>query len=392
MPFAAAAYAFAVVMVGTTLPTPLYPLYARQFGFGATTVTVVFAAYAVGVIAALILVGRISDEIGRRPVLIPGIVLSALSAVLFLLAGNGAALYPARVVSGLSAGIFTGTATATLVDLAPRGRRELATSVAVAANLGGLAVGPLLSGVLSQWTALPLRLPYIVDLALLAPALAAVVAMPETVTRRATRLHLQRLRVPDNVRTLFVQATVVGFCGFAVSGLFGAVAPTFIARDLGIDNHAVSGAIVFSLFIFSAAGQVVTYRVPREIALFTGCAVLASGVVLLAVAIGVHSLGALVAAAVLSGAGQGLNVGAGLAAVNARVDERVRGEVASTYFVLLYFGLIIPVVGIGLLSDAIGLRDGGFVFSAVIGVLVIAVLASLGRTVSRPGVAGQAAR
>jgi hypothetical protein len=70
----------------------------------------------------------------------------------------------------------------------------------------------------------------------------------------------------------------------------------------------------------------------------------------------------------------------------------VRGEVASTYFVLLYFGLIIPVVGIGLLSDAIGLRDGGFVFSAVIGVLVIAVLASLGRTVSRPGVAGQAAR
>src|SRR5438105_6672664 len=114
-------------------------------------VTVVFATYAAGVIAALLLVGRLSDEIGRRRVLLPGLAFSALSAVVFLIADGLGWLIVGRVLSGLSAGIFTGTATATLVDLAPPEKRDRATLVATVANMGGLGLGPLLAGLLSEY-------------------------------------------------------------------------------------------------------------------------------------------------------------------------------------------------------------------------------------------------
>jgi MFS family permease len=148
--FVLAAFAFLVTMVGTTLPTPLYPLFEERYSFGELTVTVVFAVYAFGVIAGLLLFGNLSDEIGRKPVLLLGLGLSALSAFLFLFAGSLAPIYAGRVVSGLSAGIFTGTATATLVDLAPGGRRRLGSLVAVIVNVGGLGLGTLLAGLLAD--------------------------------------------------------------------------------------------------------------------------------------------------------------------------------------------------------------------------------------------------
>ncbi|WP_331280537.1 MFS transporter, partial [Gordonia alkanivorans] len=123
--FVAAVYAFAVVMLGTTLPTPLYSLYGEKLGFGVATTTVVFGVYAVGVIAALIGFGRWSDVIGRRKLLIAGALLSVASAVVFLTAGPVWQLLVGRVLSGLSAGIYAGAATTAVIELAPpswRGR------------------------------------------------------------------------------------------------------------------------------------------------------------------------------------------------------------------------------------------------------------------------------
>ena len=130
------ATAFAIAMLGTTLPTPLYPLYQRTFGFGELITTVVFAAYAVGVVAALLLFGHWSDQLGRRPMLQAGLVLSGLSAVVFVLAGSLGWLFVGRLLSGLSAGIFTGTATAAIVDLAPDEGKSRASLIAAAVNMG----------------------------------------------------------------------------------------------------------------------------------------------------------------------------------------------------------------------------------------------------------------
>jgi MFS family permease len=198
--FAGAAFALAIAMFGTTLPTPLYGLYREEFGFSELMITVIFATYAAGVIASLLVFGSLSDQIGRRRVLLPGLALAALSAVAFLVADGLALLLVGRILSGLSAGIFTGTATATLLDLAAPGRRARAALVATIANMGGLGCGALLAALLSQWAGSPLRLIFWVDLALLVPAAIAIWAMPEPVVARSRprlRPHAAAQRVRD---------------------------------------------------------------------------------------------------------------------------------------------------------------------------------------------------
>src|SRR6059058_1009503 len=255
--FLLVAYAFLVTMVGTTLPTPLYPLFEQRYSFGELMVTVIFAVYAFGVIAGLLVFGNLSDEIGRKPVLLTGLAFSAISAFLFVFAGSLVAIFAGRIVSGLSAGVFTGTATAMLVDLAPGGRRRLASFVAVVVNLGGLGLGTLLAGLLADYARSPLRTPFLVDLVLLVPAGIGLLLAPETVERQRFRLRLQRLSVPAEVRGVFVRGATAGFGSFAVAGVFSSVAPAFLALELGRTSHALAGVLVFILFSSSIAGQLV---------------------------------------------------------------------------------------------------------------------------------------
>ncbi len=377
--FVLVAYAFLVTMIGTTLPTPLYPLFAERYSFGELMVTVIFAVYAFGVIAGLLAFGNLSDEIGRKPVLLLGIAFSATSALLFVFAGSLAPIFAGRIFSGLSAGIFTGTATAMMVDLAPGGRRRLGSLVAVVVNLGGLGLGTLLAGLLADYCTSPLRLPFLVQLGLLVPGLLGLVVTPETVERRAFRLRLQRLRVPAEVRGVFIRGASVGFGGFAVAGVFGSVAPAFLAQILGRTSHALAGLVVFILFSSSIVGQLLVVRLSDRRALVWGCALLAGGVGLLALALWVESLAALIVSAAVVGIGLGGVIGAGLAAINQRAPVDQRGETASSFFVVMYVGLSLPVIGVGVAAQSFGLRAAGIAFSAAVAALVLAVLASLTR-------------
>jgi MFS family permease len=375
--FVLMAYAFLVTMIGTTLPTPLYPLFAERYSFGELMVTVIFAVYAFGVIAGLLAFGNLSDEIGRKPVLLLGIAFSATSALLFVFAGSLAPIFAGRVFSGLSAGIFTGTATAMLVDLAPGGRRRLGSLVAVVVNLGGLGLGTLLAGLLADYCTSPLRLPFLVQLGLLVPAVLGLLVTPETVERRAFRLRLQRLRVPAEVRGVFIRGASVGFGGFAVAGVFSSVAPAFLGQILGLTSHALAGLVVFILFSTSILGQLLVVRLSDRRALVWGCALLAGGVGLLALALWAESPAALTASAAVVGIGLGVVIGAGVAAINQRAPVEQRGETASSFFVVMYVGLSLPVIGVGVAAQSFGLRAAGIAFSAAVAALVLAVLASL---------------
>jgi MFS family permease len=378
--FVLVAYAFLVTMIGTTLPTPLYPLFEERYSFGELTVTVVFAVYAFGVIAGLLVFGNLSDEIGRKPVLLLGLAFSALSALLFLFAGSLAPIYAGRVVSGFSAGIFTGTATAMLVDLAPGGRRRMASFVAVVVNLGGLGLGTLLAGLIADYARSPLRTPFVVDLVLLVPAVIGMLVTPETVERTAFRFRLQRLRVPAEVRTVFIRGATAGFGSFAVAGVFSSVAPVFLATILGRTSHALAGGLVFILFSASIVGQLLVSRLSDRRALISGCALLVGGAGLLALALGIESLAALIASASVAGLGQGLVVGAALAAINQRAPVEHRAETASSFFVVMYVGLSVPVIGVGVAADVWSLRGAGIAFSFAVAALVLTVLASLARS------------
>ena len=368
------AVAFAVTMFGTTLPTPLYVLYQEELGFADDMLTVIFGVYAAGVLAALLLLGRASDQLGRRRMLLVGLTFAALSTVAFLLAQGLALLVVGRLLSGLSAGIFTGTATAALVDLAGRGQGRRATLVATVANIGALGLGPLVAGLLAQFAPLPLRLPYWLDLGLILLAILAVWGIPETVdVPEHPRLRISRPDLPPEVRSVFIRSATAGFAGFAVLGLFAAVAPSFVLDLLHEPSHAVSGAVVFTLFAASALGQVTLAERLGHRALAAGCGALITGMGLLVAGLAATSLIPVIAAAVVAGLGQGLCMRAGLGAVNSRSPAERRAGAASTFFIVMYIGISVPAIGVGLAATRLGLRTAGI--AAGIAVAAIATIA-----------------
>jgi MFS family permease len=378
------AFGFAVAMMGTTLPTPLYPLYNRAFDLAPVLTPVIFATYALGVVATLLFFGYLSDEIGRRPVMTAALCLSAASAVTFVFANGLTSLLIGRVLSGLSAGIASGTATAWLVDLAGRRGKHHATLIAVAANIGGLALGPLVAGLLAGLAPAPLRLPFVVDLALLAPALLGVLVAPETLAVNDPRikLRMQNMRVPQEVADIFPPAATVGVCAFAVAGVFSAVAPEFLGNELGDKSPVRAGLLVFLFFAMSASGQLTVDRIPKRLGLGVGCVVLLVGLGLLAAALAARSTPLLFLSAAISGLGQGLPVGFGLGAINEKVGAK-RGETDSAYFVLLYCGVALPVVGVGFVALAVGMVTAGLLFCAIVGLCVLGVLYTLRRQSAR---------
>jgi predicted MFS family arabinose efflux permease len=368
------------VLLGTTLPTPLYTIYQQEFGFSELTVTAIFATYATGVIAALLLFGRLSDQIGRRRVLLPGIALSALSAVVFLLAQEVGALFTGRVFSGLAAGLFTGTATATLLDLAPPARRGQATLAATLVNMGGLACGPLLAGMLAEYAGAPLRVVFWVYLALLAPAAALVWAIPETVhSDGPVRVRPRRPRVPAEVRPIFIRAALAAFAGFAMLGFFSAVAPGFLRQVLDIDNHATVGVVVFGVFASSLVGQTAFRNAPTAAALPAGCGLLIAGIGLVALGLAESSLAPLVAGGAVAGCGQGLSFRAGLAAINDATPADRRGEVVSGFFVVAYVAISVPVLAVGAVAELADIRIAGLILAGGVAALALTVVVLLMR-------------
>ncbi|MCS0637450.1 MFS transporter [Streptomyces sp. LP05-1] len=369
--YAGAAAVFAIGMAGTTLPTPLYGLYRQELGFSELMVTVVFAVYALGVIVTLLVAGNYSDEAGRRPVLFCALGLGALSAGCFLLEGGLPLLFAGRLLSGFSAGLLSGVGTVSVLELAGPGQKARAGFAATAANMGGLGCGPLLAGVLAEYAPLPLLLPFLAHLVLIAAGCVLVLLLPETVEhpRRRPPLKPQGLRVPPEVRGVFVPCGLAAFAGFSLLGLFTSVAPSFVAETLGVRNHAVSGLVVFSIFLGSTLGQSLVGRTPVRRALPLGCAVLVAGLILVGSSLAVRSLALLVAGAVCGGTGQGMAFRAALSAVSGAAPAAHRGGTVSSFFVVAYTGISLPVVGVGALTLGLGLVGAGLTFTACATVL-----------------------
>ncbi|WP_069170179.1 MFS transporter [Streptomyces griseus] len=363
---------FAVCMAGTTLPTPLYGLYREKFGFSELMVTVVYAVYAFGVIGVLLAVGNASDVVGRRPVLLCGLGCAALSAVCFLTADGVGWLYAGRMLSGLSAGLFTGAATAYVMELAPYGGGSRASLVATAANMGGLGCGPLLAGILAQDAPWPLHLPFAVHLALLAGSVAVLLSLPETVTEQQPlkTVRPQRPALPAEVRAVFKPAAIASFVGFALFGVFTSVSPAFLAESLGVSDRAVSGLVVALAFFASIAGQSAVGPLGVRRSLPLGCALLLGGLALLAGALWWELLSLVVLSALVGGAGQGLAFRGALAAVAEASPADRRAAVISALFVVAYAGISVPVIGVGVLVGPVGLEGAGLVFIACMAVLV----------------------
>ncbi|WP_458527408.1 MFS transporter [Onishia taeanensis] len=378
LPFLGVALAFLITMLGTTLPTPLYPVYQARFDFSQLIITVIFAVYALGVMGALVATGRWSDQLGRRPMLLAGLAAAALSDLIFLASEGLTSLLVGRFISGISAGIFTATATVAVMELAPAAWSRRAAFLATAVNMGGLGMGPIVAGLLVEYLPWPLRLSYGVHLALAALAALVVQKAPETVTRPARpRLTLQRLQVPKAVREIFLPAAIAGFAGFAMLGFFTATAPAFMIGVLGHDNLALSGLAAGSVFFASTLGQLLQERFSPSWRLPLGCVGVILGAAVVGIGIGRASLAGFLLGALVAGIGQGMAFRAGLGAVVQASPADQRGGVAATFFIVAYIALSIPVVGIGLAARAFGLAPAGMAFAGGVALLAGASLASL---------------
>ena len=366
-------------MLGTTLPTPLYVVYQAKWRFSAGTVTVIFAVYAAAVLVTLLLAGRSSDQAGRRPVLAAALAASALSTMAFVVAPDEGVLLVGRVLSGLSAGLMTGTATAMLAELRPapasRGRASLA---ATAANMGGLGLGPLMAGLFAQYLPHPTTLVFEVYLAVLVAGGLCLRFVPETVSpHRRASLRFAGLGVPERGRSEFLAAAVAVFAAFAVLGLFSSLVPGFIGGVLHQGSHAVQGAVVFLIFATGTVTQIALARISSRRVALAGLGLLLAALGLIVAALAQAAMALFLAGTVVGGVAVGAIFLASLATASRLAPPERRGQVISAFFVACYAGLIIPVVGVGVLSGFIGTYPAVLAFSLLLAALCLLSLARI---------------
>ncbi|MFE1646005.1 MFS transporter [Microbacterium sp. P01] len=368
---------FLSVMAYSTVPTPLYPLYQQRDGFPVSTITVIFAAYAVGVVVSLYLFGHISDWLGRRPVLILAVLVSALSAVMFLLWQDVPGLIVARLVNGASIGMLTASATAHLGELRATAKPDentiVAASVSGVANLGGLALGPLIGGLFAEFLPDPLMLPHAVFLVVLLVGAIALSCVPETVDPPAepVRYRPQRLSVPAGAGPKFATAGFGAFAGFAVFGLFTSLAPTFLVLTFHEGDHLLAGATAFSVFAASAVGQIVLGRIPTRTQLTIAAVACAVGLMAVALGAVVPELWLFIGGGVIAGLGVGVLFKAAITTAASVADPRRRGETLALLFLIAYAGLAIPVLAIGV---ALAFAPPTGVLLVFAGIVVIATV------------------
>jgi MFS family permease len=369
-----------VTMLGTTLPTPLYVIYQGRWHFSAAMVTVTFAVYAAAVIATLLLAGRSSDQAGRRPVLAVALGASALSTVVFILAPGVGTLIAARIVSGLSAGLMTGTATAMLTELVPASASRRASLVATAANMAGLGLGPLVAGLFAQYAPHPTTLVFETYLAVLAVTGLILLLVPETVhVRTRPALRFAGLGIPQRGRGEFIAAGVAAFAAFALLGLFSSLVPGFIAGELHQGSHAVQGAIVFLLLAVGAVTQVALSRFRSRRVVLAGLGIFLAALALIVAALAESALALFLAGTVAGGVATGAIFLGSLATANRLAPADRRGQSLSAFFVACYAGLIIPVVGVGVLSGLSGTFPAVLTFSILLAALSLFSIYRLAR-------------
>src|SRR5208282_2455182 len=320
----------------------------------------------------LLLAGRSSDQAGRKPVLAAALGLSALSTVAFIFAPDEGVLLVGRVLSGLSAGLMTGTATATLTELVPALAGRRASLAATAANMGGLGLGPLIAGLFAQYAPHPTTLVFEVYLALLAAAGLCLLFVPETVSpRRRPTLRFAGLGIPERGRGQFIAAAVAAFAAFALLGLFSSLVPGFIGGVLHQDSHAVQGAVVFGIFAVGTVTQVALSRFSSRRVVLAGLGLFLAALALIVAALAQAGMALFLAGTVVGGVAVGAIFLGSLATANRLAPPERRGHVVSTFFVACYAGLILPVVGVGVLSAFTGTFPAVLAFSLLLAVLCL---------------------
>lgn len=366
--------AFVLATVGGTIPSALYGDYQAAWNWSTLTVTAVYAAYVAGTTLALLRFGHLSDRHGRRVVVLGALALAAVSAGLFLVADGVGIFLLGRVVSGAAIATLIAASAAWLAELTPGGH-AVSSRWAGAAQMAGLGLGPLMAGVLAHAGA-PLRVPYIAQLALLAVAAGIVLRLPETVPAGRRSAPGRRAggpaRVPPEARAAFARVVPGMFGAFAVQGFFAALTSSFLRAEAGVEDPAIVGAVTCVVFAATAAGGLAARPLGARAALAHGTLALPAGLVLAGLALVLPSVLLVAGAALLGGIAVGLIFGGALGEVNAATPPERRGEANAMLMLVLYAGISLPALGVGLATEVMPLVRSVAVFLGVVAALAVA--------------------
>ena len=383
-----AAYWLAGSVIGLSLfasvtPSPLYQSYSRLWHFSALTLTLIYATYAFGVLATLLLAGRVSDQVGRRPALLVALGVLAASSVLFMLADSTAWLFVARGLQGLATGATLGAASAALLDLHPRRDPASVGLTNGVASAAGLGLGFLVSSSLVDLGRAPRVLPYVVLFVLFSLAFAGAYWMPEPVRdRSAFRLTPQRPSIPVGVRRAFLLASLAVLSSWSIGGLFFSLGPELSDHLFKTSNVMFSGIGVVALAGSAALAQLAFGRTAPWLGASAGSIALAGGMVLIVVAAVTDSSPTYVVGSVVGGIGFGLAFLGGLRALTVVIPNEHRAAVMSAFYIVAYASLSVPAVIAGIVVTHLGLLVTFEVFGSI--VAGIAVLMALEAWRTRP--------
>ncbi|GAA3895900.1 MFS transporter [Leifsonia kafniensis] len=379
------AVTYAIVMMGGTLPIPLYRFWSETMHFAAFETTAIFAVYAFGVLVSLLVFASLSDQLGRRPVLIGALVVLGISTALFLVASTLTGLLITRFVFGLAAGVVTATANAALAELARPDRSQVAPAMSTVANMGGLGLGSVAAGVVARFCDDPTHMVFWWYLIALGIAVVAVLVVPETVTRQAgfrLRLDLRRPSLPGADRRTFLGMLGLVFAAFAVNGVFSSLVPAFVRDQLHIHDSLASSALVSVVFFAALLAQVA----PRPQWLsgpLAGPTILIVGAFIFEAGLLAGSLLGFVLGTAVAGAGVGLVFSRGIGATQRLADPDRRADFVATYFLAAYIGSTIPTLGLGVLNETLGTAPSTLILFGVIVVVTIVSTALVAHHPSR---------
>lgn len=369
---------FCALLLSANLATPLYAVWAEQFRYSTAVLALIFAVYALVLAPALLIFGQLSDRLGRRAVIAIGLGLAIAALVLFALATATWWLFAARAVLGVAQGMLSGAATAALVELVPDGDARRAALLATLSQAGGTATGVLLCGVLAQWAPAPEVTPFVAGAIVCVLVGAALPLVPETAQRQPGGLRIRRPHVPAEIRGAFIRVALTAAAVWAVAaGLFLSVMPSYAGRMvLHSRNLALLALVTALVLVCSCATQLIVRRgAPPARAQAGGLVLLAIGLLALVLAAPVRSSALLVVGAVLAGAGHGLAALAAQDDLTRIAPDEQRAEVSAAFYVCVYLGVSVPVIGIGVLAVATTLFTAIATFAAVTGCGALAVAA-----------------
>jgi MFS family permease len=384
--FWAIALSFLVVAAFSTAPSSLYGIYEQRWHLSSLTITLVYAVYAVGVVASLLLAGHVSDWYGRRVVLFPAITVAICAAVVFLVWKSLAGLFVARVLTGVAVGAAVATATAFITDLdtgPTGGPTRRAGIMSTISNTGGLALGPLVAGLLASYAPQALGLTFQGFIAALVLGGIAVALAPEghPGVHPRPRYRPQHLSLPASARRRFTAACAGAFLSFAVLGLFAGLAGAFLAGPLHHPSPALCGLTIFLSFGAGVTVQTTTASWPAHRLIAAGIvpALLGPGLLVASAWASPPSLILFLASGIVSGAGSGAIFRGSLTVVISSTDADDRAGVLATFFIAAYAGLSVPVIGLGIALQHLSPRVTLLIFGLIVSVGILAAAPLLAR-------------